>query len=238
MKKLLAIFISVLTILLMQSNAGHAANKPQINYKVTFPEAQAHYVDIEMTINGLHQNSVTLKMPVWTPGSYLVREFEKNVESFNVSSNGGPLTFIKTRKNWWNINTQGKTIITVKYRVYCNEISVRTSTVDASNGFLSNTCIFMYPDGMLNNPSTIHIIPYKGWTKISTGLETVNNDPFTLHAPNYDILFDSPIEVGSQDVFGFKAAGVNYEVCMYGGGNYDREKLKKDMARIAEQETA
>ncbi|MGN6180573.1 MAG: M61 family metallopeptidase, partial [Mucilaginibacter sp.] len=54
----------------------------------------------------------------------------------------------------------------------------------------------------------------------------------------YDILFDSPIEIGDQDVFGFKAAGVNYEVCMYGGGNYDREKLKADMAKIVEQETA
>ena len=92
----------------------------------------------------------------------------------------------------------------------------------------------MYPDGMLHQPSTIHIIPYKGWTKVSTSLEMVNNDPFTRHAPNYDILFDSPIEVGNQDVFGFDAAGVKYEVAMCGGGNYDKERLKKDMAKIVE----
>jgi predicted metalloprotease with PDZ domain len=177
-------------------------------------------------------------MPVWTPGSYLVREFEKNVEGFSASANGASLPFIKTRKNWWSINTEGKTNITVKYRVYCNEISVRTSTIDASHAFLSNTGIFMYPEGMLHNPSTIHIVPYKGWTKVSTSLEMVNNDPFTRVAPNYDILFDSPLEIGDQDIFGFKAAGVNYEVCMYGGGNYDRDRLKVDMAKIVEQETA
>lgn len=222
----------------MQSNAGHAANRVKIHYNVTFPEAQAHYADIEMVVTGLHQNSIVLKMPVWTPGSYLVREFEKNVEGFSAASNGTPLPFTKTRKNWWHINTAGKTSLTVKYRVYCNEISVRTSTVDASHGFLSTTGIFMYPEGMLHNPSIIHIEPYKGWTKVSTSLEMVNNDPFTRAAPDYDILFDSPIEIGDQDVFGFKAAGVNYEVCMYGGGNYDRERLKTDMAKIVEQQTA
>lgn len=222
----------------MQTNAGQAASTTQIVYTITFPEAQAHYADVEMNITGIDQNTLVLKMPVWTPGSYLVREFEKNVEAFSVSINGEQVPFIKTRKNWWSINTQGKNALTVKYRVYCNEISVRTSTVDASHGFLSSSGIFMYPEGMLQHPSTIHIVPYKGWTKVSTSLEMVNNDPFMRHAPNYDILFDSPIEIGDQDVFGFKAAGVNYEVCMYGGGNYDREKLKADMAKIVEQETA
>ena len=96
----------------------------------------------------------------------------------------------------------------------------------------------MYPDKMLNQPSTIHIVPYKGWTKVSTSLETVKDDPFTLRSPNYDILFDSPIEVGNQDVFEFDATGVKYEVAMVGGGNYNKERLKKDMAKIVEQETA
>lgn len=222
----------------MQSKAAPAANNPQIAYTITFPEAQAHYADVEMSITGIDQNTLVLKMPVWTPGSYLIREFEKNVEAFSVSDNGEQVSFVKTRKNWWSINTQSKNALTVKYRIYCNEISVRTSMVDASHGFLSSSGIFMYPEGMLHFPSTIHIIPYKGWTKVSTSLEMVDNDPFTRKAPDYDILFDSPIEVGSQDVFGFKAAGVDYEVCMYGGGNYDREKLKVDMAKIVEQETA
>lgn len=222
----------------MQFNAAQAANTPQIAYTISFPEAQAHYADIEMNISELNQSTLVLKMPVWTPGSYLVREFEKNIEAFSVSDNGQQVPFVKTRKNWWSINTEGKNALTVKYRVYCNEISVRTSAVDASHGFLSSSGIFMYPEGMLHSPSTIHIIPYKRWTKVSTSLEMVDNDPFTRKAPNYDILFDSPIEIGDQDVFGFKAAGVDYEVCMYGGGNYDREKLKVDMAKIVEQETA
>ena len=234
--KLTALFSLILFFMTVENSNG--ATSAKISYTVTFPEAQAHYVNIEMHIDNLHQNSITLKMPVWTPGSYLVLEFAKNVETFTVSANGENIPFKKTRKNWWTINTTGKSSITIKYNVYCNEISVRTATVDASHGFLSTSGIFIYPEGMLNQPSTIHIIPYTGWTKVSTSLSMVDNDTFTRHSPNYDILFDSPIEVGNQDVFGFDAAGVKYEVAMCGGGSYDKERLKKDMAKIVEQETA
>jgi predicted metalloprotease with PDZ domain len=222
----------------MNNNTGKAAENTQISYTVTFPEAQAHYADIEMNISGLNQNTLDLKMPVWTPGSYLVREFSKNVESFSAETNGKALDAKKIRKNIWQITTTGIPAIKVKYRVYAFELSVRTSLVDASHAFLSSSGVFMYPAAMLHHPSTIHIVPYKSWTKVSTSLESVNGDPFTLHSPDYDILFDSPIEVGNQDVFGFEAVGVKYEVAMCGGGNYDKERLKKDMPKIVEQETA
>ena len=238
MKTIKLVLVFLLLFFFMDTKTGKAAGAPQISYNVAFPEAQAHYADVEMYITRLHQDFVELKMPVWTPGSYLVREFAKNIEGFRVTSNGKSLAAPKTRKNWWRINTTGLTSIYVKYRVYCFEISVRTSFIDASHAFLSPTGVFIYPDKMLHSPSTVHIIPYQGWTKISTSLEMVNNDPFTLQAPNYDILFDSPIEVGNQDIFGFDAAGVKYEVCMVGGGNYDKERLKTDMAKIVEQETA
>lgn len=221
----------------MNTLISNTANAVEISYTVTFPEAQAHYADVEMNISGLQQPFLDLKMPVWTPGSYLVREFSKNIESFSATANGKILYTPKNRKNSWHINTPGLATIIIKYRVYCFEISVRTSFVDASHAFLSTTGVFLYPDKMLHQPSTIHIIPYKGWSRVSTSLETVHDDPFTLRSPDYDILFDSPIEVGNQDIFEFDASGVKYEVCMVGGGNYDKERLKKDMAKIVVQET-
>ena len=126
----------------------------------------------------------------------------------------------------------------MKYKVYAFEVSVRTAFIDASHAFLSTSGMFLYPAGMLDQPSTITIKPYKDWSKVSTSLEKVNGDQFTLHSPNYDILFDSPIEVGNQDVFGFDVDGVHYEVAMYGGGSYDKEKLSQDMPKIIRQEAA
>lgn len=237
MKIQLTILFSLI-LFFMDISISNAAANTQITYTVTFPEAQAHYADIEMRITGLNQNTLDLKMPIWTPGSYLVREFSKNIETLSAAANGKPLTAKKIRKNIWQLNTTGIPEVDVKYRVYAFEISVRTSFIDASHAFLSSPDMFLYPANMLHEPSTIHIIPYKGWTTLSTSLEKVNGDSFTRYSPDYDILFDSPIEIGTQDVFGFTAAGVNYEVVMVGGGNYDKERLKKDMATIVEEETA
>jgi predicted metalloprotease with PDZ domain len=229
--------IILIFCLSLMSITSRAAGPLQISYTVSFPEAQAHYADIEMDIKGLAQNQLNLKLPVWTPGSYLVREFSKNVESFTAQSGSKALNVTKTRKNVWQINTQGLNSVKVKYRYYSFEISVRTAFIDVTHAFLSTSGMFFYPEGGLNLPSTIKILPFKGWDKVSTSLAMAGNDPFTVQAPNYDILYDSPIEVGNQDVFGFNAAGVKYEVAMYGGGNYDKERLKVDMAKIVEEET-
>ena len=220
------------------ATTGNAADNTQITYNVSFPEAQAHYADIEMKISGLKQNELELKMPVWTPGSYLVREFERNIESLSASANGKPLAAVKTRKNIWQLHTAGISTLTVKYRVYAFEISVRTSFIDASHAFLSSPDMFLYPGNMLHAPATIHIKPYKDWNTVSTSLEKVNGDAFTRHSPDFDILFDSPIEIGTQDVFDFDADGVHYEVCMQGGGSYDKDRLKKDLAKVVAQEVA
>ena len=220
----------------MNVTSGKAAAPAKISYVVTFPEAQAHYAEIEMTVSGLSQPTLDLKMPVWTPGSYLIREFSKNIESLTATANGKPVTAPKLNKNTWHINTAGLTAVTVKYKVYAFELSVRTSFIDVSHAFLSTSGIFLWPKGMLDQPSTINIKPYKDWNKVSTSLEKVGGDAFTLTAPNYDILYDSPIEVGTQDVFGFDVNGVKYEVAMYGGGNYDKERLKVDMAKVVAAE--
>jgi predicted metalloprotease with PDZ domain len=238
MKKFLLPALVYLIPFFMNITPGSAAGPAQISYTITFPEAQAHYADVEMNITGLKQASLDLKMPVWAPGSYLVREFAKNIETLTASVNGKDVAAPKINKNTWHINTMGVSAVTVKYKVYAFELSVRTSFIDVSHAFLSSTGIFLYPKGMLAQPAIIHIKPYKDWSKVSTSLEMVNGDTFTRQSPNFDILYDSPLEIGTQDIFGFEAAGVHYEVAMYGGGNYDKERLKTDMAKVVEAETA
>ncbi|WP_256003698.1 M61 family metallopeptidase [Pedobacter deserti] len=226
------------TIIILLAFNMISKSQVKIGFEVSFTEPQAHYAEIEMTISGLKKDHVDIRMPVWAPGSYLVREFSKNIEGLTASSNGKSIRTEKIRKNAWRIYSANANSIKVKYRIYAFEVSVRTSFVDDSHAFLSPTGIFMYPDGMLDLPSTVRIKPFKGWEKVSTGLEPVAGEPFTYTASNFDILYDSPIEVGNQDVFEFTAAGVKHEVAMVGGGNYDTEKLKKDMARIVEEATA
>ena len=106
MKKKL-IITPLIIIIFMHSSLAKSANKVQISYVVSFPEAVAHYTNIEMNISGLNQKFIEVKMPVWTPGSYLVREFSKNIESLNVYSDGKVVHWQKVNKNTWKVNTHG-----------------------------------------------------------------------------------------------------------------------------------
>src|ERR1700760_4123704 len=117
MKRLTFAIVSLI-LFSMNSAIGQTASPVNISYTITFPEAQAHYADVEMNITGLHQKALDLKMPVWTPGSYLVREYSKNVESFIAEGNGKAIEAKKTHKNIWHINTENISAVKVRYRVY------------------------------------------------------------------------------------------------------------------------
>ena len=236
MKGLLYILILLFSMTTISNESSAAI---QINYEVSFPEAQAHYIDVKMNVSGIKKDYLDIKMPVWAPGSYLVREFAKNVEGFSVKGPGNTaLSFQKSDKNTWRINTGKSNNINISYRVYAFELSVRTSFVDASHAFLSTSGVFMYIDDLINIPASITIEPHSSWKTISTGLEAVKGKKNTFYAPDFDILYDSPIEVGNQEVFEFNAAGTKHQVAMYGGGNYDKARLSADMTKIIEAETS
>lgn len=227
----------IVVFIFMNITATNVFANTSIRFDVSFSEPQAHYADIKMEISGFHQEYIDVKMPVWTPGSYLVREYTRNLESFEAcDANGNTLAVEKLDKHTWRVfNKEGSA--TISYRLYGFEISVRTNIIDDSHAFLSPAATFMYIDGHIDHPVEVTIAPYKNWATVSTGLEPVAGKPFTFTAPNFDILFDSPIEVGNQDVFTFEASGVRHEVAMVGGGNYDTDRLIADFTAIIEEST-
>lgn len=228
--------IIVLLAFLIFSSTG-VGKAQELAYELSFSEPQAHYVDVKMEIRDLKKEFIDIKMPVWAPGSYLVREFAKNVEGLTASgSSGQSLPAEKIRKNTWRIASGGDEQVTVEYRVYAFEISVRTSYVDTEHAYLNGSSVFMFIDDLLDLPATLTIIPHGNWKKVSTGLEMVNGDPFIRKSPDYDILADSPIEIGNQDVIEFTAAGSKHEIAIYGRGKYDKERMAKDFTRIIEEQ--
>lgn len=213
-----------------------AFGNTRIQFEVSFKEPQTHYAEISMEISGLQQDYIDLKMPVWTPGSYLVREFARHVEGLEAcDASGARIDVSKTDKNTWRITSANSDKIIVHYRIYGFEVSVRTNFIDDSHAFLSPAATFMYVDGMLDHPIEVAIVPHPKWSQVSTGLEPVAERPHTYQATDFDQLFDSPIEVGNQDIFTFEAAGVQHEIAMVGGGNYDKEQLMQDCAIIVEE---
>ncbi|WP_345225923.1 M61 family metallopeptidase [Hymenobacter koreensis] len=209
---------------------------PTLRYVLSMPAPQTHYFEVEMQLSGFSGRSTDVKMPVWAPGSYLIREFAKNVEGFAASTGGGQaLQVEKINKNTWRIAHPGQKNVTVRYRVYANELSVRTSFIDASHGYLNGTSVFMYPEGQQKLPSTVEVRPADGWKEVSTSLKPVGAGPsFTFQSSNYDELADSPIEIGNHRVLTFDVKGTPHRIAMYGPGNYNPERVTADFKRICE----
>ena len=215
-----------------------------IAYQLRMPKPQNHYFEVEMTLSDFKEKELNLKLPVWAPGSYLVREFSKNlnlVKAFD--ENGKEIQVVKKTKNTWTVKSNGEKKIKVKYEVYSFELSVRTSFLDLTHGFVSGSCVFMYVDGYKEKKGTLEIVKPTFFKTISTALPKASisiarDGSESFEFANYDQLVDCPIEIGNQVVFDFMASGVKHTVAMYGEGNYDIPSLKRDMAKVIETETA
>ncbi|WP_242693063.1 M61 family metallopeptidase [Sabulibacter ruber] len=234
MQKIIHYWASGVLLLLSVIFSSSASAAPTISYRLSMPEPHTHYFEVEMRLEDFRGKNLDLTMPVWTPGSYLIREFPKNVEAFQAFVGDKPVSTSKLDKNTWRVASGGKDV-TVKYKVYAFELTVRTSFLDASHGYLNGTSVFMYPEGHKDLPSTLTVVPFKGWSKVSTGLAPVPGQQFTYRAPNYDVLADSPIEIGNHQVLSFESNGVKHEVAMYGDANYDPSQLTADMKKVTEE---
>jgi predicted metalloprotease with PDZ domain len=213
-----------------------------VSYELRMPKPQNHYFEVQMNINGNDDAQVEVKMPVWTPGSYLVREFSKNVNLVKAfTKDGKSISVTKKSKNAWIINAGKEKDIQVKYEVYAFELSVRTPFLDLTHGFVSGTGVFMYTEKSKNQAGEVTVIPHDSFKRISTSLPVdagYKGIGQRFQFENYDQLVDCPMEIGNQEIFEFTAAGVNHTVAMYGEANYNVEQLKRDMAKIVEAETA
>ncbi|TGE26096.1 M61 family peptidase [Hymenobacter aquaticus] len=198
------------------------------------PAPQTHYFEVDMALGGFGKQFTDVKMPVWAPGSYLVREFAKNVEGFEAKAGSQPLRTEKISKNTWRVYHPGAKDFTVHYRVYAFELSVRTSFIDAAHGYLNGTSVFMYPAEGQQLPSTLTVQPAPGWTQVTTSLKPAGA-PFTFRSASYDELADSPIEIGTHKVLSFEANGTPHTIAMFGNPQYDEARLLADMKRTCEE---
>src|SRR5579863_5548860 len=119
---------------------------PSIVHRVSFPDPQTHVIHVEITVDPADppQDSFVLFMPVWTPGSYLVREYARHVEGLVAEK---PSRATKVRKNAWRIDVGGAARIVVRYQVYAGDLTVRTSHVDETHAFLVGAALFLGVEG-------------------------------------------------------------------------------------------
>ena len=209
---------------------------PEIAYTVSMSKPSTHLLEVEMRVKWAQMpNRTELKMAVWTPGSYLVREYARHVSDFAVKdASGAALVWQKTNKNSWQIDTKGGKEIVATYKVYANELTVRTNELNDDHGFWNNAATLMYVKDQLKTPSTVSVRPFGNW-KIATGLPKVDGQTNIFRAENVDVLFDSPFEVSDFKEIGFEVQGKHHRIIFSGDGNYDMAKCAADAAKIIEE---
>ncbi|MEZ5345553.1 MAG: PDZ domain-containing protein [Pyrinomonadaceae bacterium] len=208
---------------------------PEVMYTVSMTKPSTHLLEVQMIMNWEEMPAkAEIKMPVWTPGSYLVREYARHVQDFvAVDGSGNPLDWQKINKNTWEIDTKGAKVIRMGYRVYANELTVRTNELNDEHAFFTPAALLMFPKGHLDAPSTVRVSPYGNW-KVATGLPRVPGQQNTFRAENYDVLYDSPFEVSDFREKSFVVHGIPHRFVITGDGNYDLDRIVADTAKIVD----
>jgi predicted metalloprotease with PDZ domain len=176
-------------------------------------------------------------MAVWTPGSYLVREFSRHVEGVTArGADGRPVTVEKSEKNRWRVATGGGATVTVAYRVYGREMSVRTNWIEAGYALINGAPTFLTLADGVRRPHEVVIVPAAGWNRSMTGLPALPGGEHRYRAPDFDVLVDSPILVGNPAVHEFTVDGKPHYLVNEGeGGVFDGARAAKDLEAIVRE---
>lgn len=202
-----------------------------MQYTLRFPKPESRYVEVSLRLTA-PTDTLDLRLPVWTPGSYLIREFPRNLDGFVAMADGKELASFKTAKNAWAVVTRAGQAIEANYRVYCNEYSVRTSYIDDEQAALVGTTYLLFEPRLMQKRHEVRIEPASNWKNIATSLPEINGNVWHRYAADYDELVDCPIQIGNFKSFTFEAQGIPHTMAMVGQDNYPEDKLRTDIGKI------
>jgi len=208
-----------------------------LRYHVAMPNPESHLFEVRLLVDRWHGALLDLKFPVWTPGSYLVREYAKHLQDFTATtSEGKPLVWHKVSKHHWQIDTDGANAIVVSYRLFANELTVRTNHLDSTHGYFNGAATFFYIPGFEDRSIEVEIdCPHPNW-QIATTLPPILERSNTFCAADFDTLVDSPFEVGLQERREFEVLGKPHELVVWGRGNADLDRIVADLDKIVQVE--
>ena len=235
MTRTLAALACVIVVAMTAPGPIHAQANDPIRYTLRFPAAHTHYMEVEAVYPTGGRPQLELFMAVWTPGSYLIREYERHVENIAARGSGGALSIQKSAKNRWRVETGGAPTVTVTYRVYGREMTVRNNWIEQSFAMLNGAPTFISLVGGLARPHEVRIELPSQWKASATALMPVGGQAHTYRAEDFDTLVDSPIIVGNPVQREFTVAGKRHVTVFEGDtGLFDVDRATADTQKIVE----
>ena len=231
------------TTLIAMTAPHTAATAPAaVHYRIAAADLHAHLFHVTLTL-AQPEALQELQLPVWIPGSYLVREFSKNLQQLRAHQHGQQLPVQQRDKQRWQVACDSAAPLVVEYAVYANDPSVRTASLNTERGFFNGTSLCLRPEGQADQRCTVDIVAPEiiaagaGWT-CATGLFDLKTDAagFGLYqARDYDELADCPVEMGNFWSAHFQAGGVPHRLVVAGAApTFDGQRLLADTQKICE----
>ncbi|WP_158970032.1 M61 family metallopeptidase [Paraglaciecola sp. L3A3] len=220
-------------------------HKPQshIHYQVKVLSIAGHILQVKLTIDKPEKSGQILSLPAWIPGSYMIRDFAKNIITLNAEDDYGQQIIInKLDKQSWQL-ASCPTRIHVYYQVYAFDLSVRGAYVNDEYAFFNGTNMFLAVEGQTDQPSSIELIKPEdnalGHWQVATTMpstQPLSHSFGEYWAKNYDELIDHPVLLGEFNTIKFNTSGVEFELILAGGHQADTQRLKQDLTKVCKHQ--
>jgi len=228
-----AIFLLAITFASGQRPEGTMA------FTVSMEQPSTHIYHVVFRCEGLKGTAQDFKMPAWSPGYYWIFDFAKNVQNFHAEDGAGKeLKWEKVSANDWKVQTSSTPVVVATYDALATSSFVANPYLGEDRGFIVGTGVFMYVAGQIAHPVTVEIKLNPSWSSIAASLDPASPDkPHTLVAPDFNVLYDSPILMGNlESLPSFEIKGVPHYFIGYKlGDNFNREQFMKNLKAVVEQ---
>jgi predicted metalloprotease with PDZ domain len=212
-----------------------------IHYDINVSSIAGHIFDVRLRIENPDKNGQILSLPAWIPGSYMIRDFAKNIVKIRATDDKGTdINIQKLDKQTWQVQTVSTTL-TIDYQVYAFDLSVRGAYINDEMAFLNGTNIFLAVVGQTDQPCALTLQkplqPELSHWQVATTMPTEMQDTHAFGeywADHYEELIDHPVLMGEFDILPFSAAGVEFELILAGGHQADVKRITKDLTKICQ----
>ena len=216
-----------------------APDRTSIRYRIRAKHPEAHLFEIDLEVARPDPEGQVFSLPAWIPGSYMIREFARNIVTIEARAAGRAVALEKIDKHTWRAR-RASAPLRLSYVVYANDLSVRGAHLDTSHGFFNGTSVFLRVHGQDDIPCQVEIVRpsgprYRDW-RVATAMASAGapRHAFGMYrAATYDELIDHPVEMGSFALTSFRTRGAVHEVAISGRHDCDLERLARDLKRMA-----
>ncbi|GAA0816380.1 PDZ domain-containing protein [Colwellia asteriadis] len=206
----------------------------EVNVTINIDNPEHHLATVQVQFKASETKDTLVYLPTWRTGRYEILNLANGIRKFSAQDEqGNALLWEKVSKDSWRINNTQHKKLTVTYQVYANQLGKRTRHIDDSHAFIDNSTVVMYSEESRPQKHIVQMVVPKAWRSVS-GLDFGDNHHQFI-ASNYDVLVDSPIESGINQFFEFEVDNRQYELVIWGEGNYDTQKMLQDLTVMVEQ---